>query len=76
LDLFSDLQGQNKAAITIQSAYKGYVERKNFTSLKQAAMTCQKTFRAHVLGLNVRREFLIRKGAIITLQTGFRGLVM
>ncbi|VDI49418.1 abnormal spindle-like microcephaly-associated protein [Mytilus galloprovincialis] len=64
---------QHKAATVIQSAYRRYVLHNKFNHLKQATLTVQRIYRAHVLGSYTRTEFLIKKGAAMTLQASYKG---
>ncbi|XP_063422495.1 abnormal spindle-like microcephaly-associated protein homolog [Mytilus trossulus] len=68
-----ELFRQHKAATVIQSAYRRYVLHNKFTQLKEATLTVQRIYRAHVLGSYTRTEFLIKKGAVMTLQAAYQG---
>ncbi|KAJ8300168.1 hypothetical protein KUTeg_021687 [Tegillarca granosa] len=67
---------QLAATLVIQSAARGYLVRKHLANLKNAVLVCQRRYRANKLGRQVWREFMITKGAAITIQAWFRGQVV
>ncbi|CAG2201877.1 ASP [Mytilus edulis] len=68
-----EMRMKNEAATKIQSVYRGYIQYGQFTSLKEAVISCQKIYRNCIKGARMRKEFLLTKGAIITLQAFIRG---
>ncbi|KAI4876255.1 hypothetical protein NFI96_005175 [Prochilodus magdalenae] len=62
------------AAIVIQRRYKTYKQCSEYQTLKQATILIQQHYRGYVCGKNTRASYLTMKAAIVTIQSGFRGM--
>ena len=60
------------AATTIEALYRGYIQRKKYTMLKQSVHTIQYYWRATLIAREQRRLYLKERSAIITLQSCWR----
>ncbi|XP_033731928.1 LOW QUALITY PROTEIN: abnormal spindle-like microcephaly-associated protein homolog [Pecten maximus] len=66
----------HSAATKIGAAVKGHLERKRFLRLRNSALVIQRKFTANLEGSRVKRDFLIKKGAALTIQAYFRGYIV
>ena len=67
-----EISRQQKAATTIQSMYRCYIQRKQYIALKYSTNVLQCYWRASLLAKKDRMEFLCIKQATITIQSHVR----
>uniref|UniRef100_A0A8C9UYW9 Abnormal spindle-like microcephaly-associated protein-like n=1 Tax=Scleropages formosus TaxID=113540 RepID=A0A8C9UYW9_SCLFO len=71
--IFLGLLQELKAAVVIQSAYRGHVLRRSFQHQRNAAVVLQRHLRALKKGREVRESFKNMKAAAVILQAFCRG---
>ncbi|NXN91306.1 ASPM protein, partial [Rhinopomastus cyanomelas] len=64
----------NKAAATIQAAFKSYLVRKDYERLRSAAVAVQRRYRATVDARCQKQNYLALKKAAVTVQAVSRGV--
>lgn len=60
----------NESAITIQSSWRRFVERRHYLTKRRAALVLQHAFR----GWRLRLKFLLMRRAAIVIQCHLRGM--
>ncbi|XP_061179590.1 abnormal spindle-like microcephaly-associated protein homolog [Saccostrea echinata] len=64
---------EQESARRIQSWYKGRKQYILYRELRQSILVCQRTYRASKLAQSDRRNFLVLKGAVLTIQAFYKG---
>ena len=67
---------QHKAALIIQSVYRCYSQRTEYTTTRVAVGVIQLYWRAALLGKQCRREYLYKRRAVISLQANARRMIV
>ncbi|XP_072172217.1 abnormal spindle-like microcephaly-associated protein homolog [Diadema setosum] len=70
------LARQHLSATRIQSTFRCFVARRRYLALCKAAQVLQTGYRARTVGQAVQLQYHITRGAAITLQAAWRGLVV
>ncbi|XP_035509967.1 abnormal spindle-like microcephaly-associated protein [Morone saxatilis] len=68
------IEKRHQCATLIQAYYRRHKAEAEYRSKKAAAVVIQHRYRAYVAGKEMRKAYLHRRAACITLQAGFRGL--
>lgn len=69
-------QLQQSCVITVQKQVRKYMAHKRYKTIKMAVHVIQDRRRSTLLARKIRREFLIKKVAAITIQSWWRGCVV
>ncbi|KAM4738484.1 abnormal spindle-like microcephaly-associated protein isoform 2-T2 [Anableps anableps] len=70
----SRMKTWHRCATLIQANYRRHKTQMEYRSLKSAAVVIQRRYKAFLLGNKMRKEYLQKKMACITLQAAFRGM--
>ncbi|XP_042272123.1 abnormal spindle-like microcephaly-associated protein [Thunnus maccoyii] len=68
------IEKHHQCATLIQACYRRHKARAEYTSKKAAAVVVQRHYRAYVAGKEMRKSYLQKRAACVTLQAGFRGM--
>jgi abnormal spindle-like microcephaly-associated protein len=64
----------HKAAVIIQTSFRGQIARDYYRCLKELVIRCQLIWRAKIKARRERSEFLRQKAAVTLIQTTFRNV--
>ncbi|CAH1785860.1 unnamed protein product [Owenia fusiformis] len=64
-----------QSIVMIQRTYRAYACRKEFLQKRNAAITLQRYIRSYQLTQRLHMEYMILRGATITLQAGLKGML-
>ncbi|KAJ8277947.1 hypothetical protein GJAV_G00082010 [Gymnothorax javanicus] len=70
------IEAMDKAALLIQSCYRRFAAQSDFKLKRRAALIIQNWYRACRSGRMMRWRYLLQKKAAISLQAGFRGMIV
>ncbi|XP_036443214.1 abnormal spindle-like microcephaly-associated protein [Colossoma macropomum] len=69
-----ELKKKQQAATVIQACFRMYKARVSYLAAKCATIIIQQRYRAHICGKRTRASYQRMKTAIVTIQSGFRGM--
>ncbi|XP_068930575.1 abnormal spindle-like microcephaly-associated protein isoform X1 [Petaurus breviceps papuanus] len=64
---------RSAAALKIQTAFRGHSKRMKYQAILKSAIKIQQWYRAHKTGHEIRMKFLKTRGAVIFIQSVYRG---